>query len=763
MLSRLLLVMVLLVAAKPEVVWGQDEGACAPRTILRAGQSISGLVESLFGPDSDRRGCDPSLRQYDANIQAGVTYRLDMRVTSSFPSCFAGPCFLELDIFHTDSEIIYLNEEYLVEREAAQGLDIPEIVIASAGPTTGSISFRAVADGRIRISVAYLILDPNRLGGSPLSYQLLLSAQNRELEFILDTPLASVSEGSNRTYSVVLRALDASAVPLSSSANVVWTITSDLSGDNPAELADFTMLSGTVTFGAGATDGTRRTFTVTPVDDNLNEGDEQFLISLASTIPLARDSSAQATVTDNDPVIVSIGGAYDRFPRITEGTQTEVLEIELTGGELTENLILPYDFISLRPGAESSDFRLEGTTPTTVAQNRIVVHVGVTTPSFVVQAVDDLLNESDENLQIDFNRFNFRSAGEVQGLLGSVSLTIPENDQTIYGVSTTTGGANEGSDAVFSIDFSHSTPTAPMLVTWRIDGVGTTPTNAADFLAVTGMTQIRPDYNRVHVPVVIDDDEAEETFRFTVTQVFGGRPEGNGMVAGTTIVESRILALDLSPPQIEQNSVAYAAGQSRLWLTLNEPVKVLPEGGALTPGNPRSLGPETPLRHFTVFFSNITGFPEDVSRAYYDAPFVVLELPRAIMEGEESVSVSYRYLGLGGLGGGAGIYDTAVERGVSGPGGRNQMMMQSRVLLPYSTTRDSDNDGMPDATEARITNDAGNPLEPITQQQQPVFNIVRTDNPNYIAYSGIREHRVRSHLGVSTSTTQTEAEIITAY
>ena len=154
----------------------------------------------------------------------------------------------------------------------------------------------------------------------------------------------------------------------------------------------------------------------------------------------------------------------------------------------------------------------------------------------------------------------------------------------------------------------------------------------------------------------------------TVSFVLGAGSTANHLlvrraVDGVVAAEARIL--DLQPPMIDSAGPAYGAGQSRLWLTFDEPIKVLRSASA--PAETESLGRETPLDGFTVtVLRNMSRETIAVTRAYYSTPAVVLELANAIEAGD-SVGVSYRYEG------GAGIYDTAVERGVAGPAGRNQM------------------------------------------------------------------------------------------
>ena len=182
--------------------------------------------------------------------------------------------------------------------------------------------------------------------------------------------------------------------------------------------------------------------------------------------------------------------------------------------------------------------------------------------------------------------------------------------------------------------------------------------------------------------------------------------------------------------------LGYADGQSRLWLAFDKPVGI--RTGAGTPALPDG----TALSGFEVI-ANYTGGEGagiGVLRAEYRGG-VAIDLARRIVSSDVSVWVRYTPPPVGR----AAIYDRFNKL--------NRISTVRTFALQRSVTGDYDNDGIPDAMEARL---GGNPLSANDAMSRgaPVVALSRTGvagSPVPIAYSAIRARGASAHLGVATT------------
>ena len=153
-------------------------------------------------------------------------------------------------------------------------------------------------------------------------------------------PASGVAEGSNATFTVTLSASVASQV------QVAWS--APLAAD-AAAAADLGTTSGTVTFAANSAAGATRTITVGAEDDNLSETDESFTVTLGTittTLPSTQvilksdESSASATISESDPITVSISGPSS----VDEGDTTTNYTVSLSPSGVTPTDDLKVDY-----------------------------------------------------------------------------------------------------------------------------------------------------------------------------------------------------------------------------------------------------------------------------------------------------------------------------------------------------------------------------------------------------------------------------------
>ncbi|MDD9868791.1 MAG: hypothetical protein OXU50_02690, partial [Gammaproteobacteria bacterium] len=558
---------------------------------------------------------------------------------------------------------------------------------------------------------------------------------------------------------------------------------------NPAETADFTASSGSVTFDAGAAAGTSATVSLQVVNDRLNEGDEAFsllweLAQANTDVALPPRLDGTIAIDTADTIILS---RTLTTLQCHEGTSCAPFTYrDYTGTEATEDvsLVFTLDATGSVDGANAWQAG-EGGITVTVEQTANVATLTMSAFNYNINVQrfaarfdprQDSFNEDTQTVVIRVT--GGESAGAVSvANIATASIIVRDDDPTTVSVGDAPA-ANEGDSARFPVEFIGGIPTRDVEIDWEVVH-GTTVD--ADFVSLTGTERIRIAFPTgladavttgiVRVAIARDDDDEEDTFTLRLT---GARGAGGSIsVAAATSGTAVINRLDLAAPRFADpdEQPGWTGGQQVLWVKMNENIKVLASPSGATASTDAASLTTLNAGDFTVTenccapamsaaagiaVSAVAAFPDETN------PALRLTLARAITGGAANVMVDYAHSG------GNAIYDTALERGLAGPGGRN-MTTGTSVLLPVlaaNLTADADGDGIPDAVEARISGDAGNPFVAVTDAQQPVLDIRRTASRNPVAYSGIREHGVRAHLGVLSIpalSTQTAAQTITAY
>ncbi len=584
--------------------------------------------------------------------------------------------------------------------------------------------------------------------GDPLSAQVTIPANAtaaRTFAVVTRSDVLRVAEGDAISYNVEL---DGAA--LVADVRLTWRVVGV--GGNPTEAADFTAVTGAVTFTSGAAAGSTRAFTVSIASDTLNEGAEQYVILLETDDV---DSAVAAprfrtTVEDDagDRIVLSISridggdlseGAVDAADRRAE--------FQIEAGNATATAVVTFSLTVSGSGVTSEDYGgvVSGASLTiSPPSTRLVV---------TLEALDDDLNEGDETLRLAL-RGDGRSAGAVSLAappLAAAVATIARSDPTTVSLErTAVSDMGEADMARFAARLSGGRIARPVAMEWRVvTGSGAGRASNEDFGNMGGNLEIEAGRTRGEIGVALLEDnvrEPDERYWVKLANPRGGG--GAGVVLGVSQVSAIIRQLDRTPPVLE--GVAYAPRQKHVWLKSvgDEALGILLPSEARLPDVLREDG--VALDGFTMW-TMVGGerrMIDVVSTSYHAPHAVVLNLAREISEDAGGLFADYVYPGDG-----LGIFDRALEAGVADARfGRSQIVSQIGITIPFSTTSDLDKDCFPDAAEARLNL---NPLAPPTPKQQAEIPRVRLSRGvggvAYIAYSGMRRENVATHLGVATT------------
>jgi CARDB/Bacterial pre-peptidase C-terminal domain/Calx-beta domain/FG-GAP-like repeat len=296
-------------------------------------------------------------------------------------------------------------------------------------------------------------------------------------------------------------------------ATTSLTVTYNVGGTATAGV-DYSVLSGTATFAAGAT---TTTLDVSVLDDTMAEPTETVTVTLTGgpSYQLSPSNTAgTVTITDNDTaalgvISVSVGDAVAAETAAGTLTNSGLYTISRTG-DTTTQLVVNY---TLSGTATPNDL-------TAPLPGSVTIAAGATTADILVNVADDSLLEGSETLILTITA----PANYTLGSTSSGTVTILDNEPVSPNAPTvslrvedgnaaevSTGTPNPGS---FVVSRDGDTSTA-LVVNYGLTG---TATPQDDYTGLTGQVTIAAGQSTATLPVTVVDDTLEEpTETLTVT------------------------------------------------------------------------------------------------------------------------------------------------------------------------------------------------------------------------------------------------------
>ena len=340
-------------------------------------------------------------------------------------------------------------------------------------------------------------------------------------ELSISGPASNVSEGANAVFTVTLSAAIAKEV------QVGWS--APLSTD-AAEGADLSATTGTVTFSANSAAGATQTITITATDDDLSETAESFTVTLgtitstlSSQVSLKSGaSSATATISESDPITVSISGPAT----VNEGDATSDYTVSLSPSGVTPTADLTVSYgTSNGTATAGSDYTAKSGTLT-------FTNTAAGSQTITVQTTKDTLDEgTGETFTVTISSPS--GGGGPAPSLGtseSVTTTITDDDDAPTGITLSASPDTLGEDdAATSVTVTatlkgDSTRTEATVVT--IGTLGGTATKGTDYTATTLAT----------IAIAANSSAATGTLTITPTDDLVVEGDETITIPGTTTV-----------------------------------------------------------------------------------------------------------------------------------------------------------------------------------------------------------------------------------
>ena len=505
-------------------------------TITDDDDAPSGIVLSANPSSVDEGDVETSIT-VTATLQGGTTLPSDTVVTIS-----------------TLSGTATQDTDYSVTSSLAS-VTIP----ANTSSGSGAIKIDPTGDDIVEGDETITIPGKTTVSGLGVTSATVTIGEDDSAELSISGPGPNVSEGSNAVFTVTL------SKAVSKEVTVAWSATA-----GTASSSDYTPGSGTVTFAANSAAGATQTISVTASDDDLSETSETFSVGLgtiggdiAGDISLKTGaSSASATISESDPITVSISGPSS----VVEGDATTAYTVSLSPSGVTPTSDLTVIY------ATSNGTATAGSDYSSASGTLTFTQTAAGSQTFAVQTTEDSADEPGETFTVIIS--SPAGGGGQSPSLGtsSVTTTITDDDDAPTGIvlsanpssvdegdvatsitvtATLQGGTTLPSDTVVTIntlsgtatqdtDYSVTSSLASVTIpantssgsgTTKIDPTGDDIVEGDETITIPGTTTVSG-LGVTSATVTIDEDDSAE---LSISGPGSNVTEGNNAVFTVTL------------------------------------------------------------------------------------------------------------------------------------------------------------------------------------------------------------------------------------
>ncbi|KAF0249046.1 MAG: Endoglucanase, partial [bacterium] len=362
---------------------------------------------------------------------------------------------------------------------------------------------------------------------------------------ITNVPKPGTLQFSTATYSVAENGSSAT-ITVTRTNGSEGSVTVDYATSNGTATAgaDYTAALGTLTF---ANSITSQTFTVPVLDDFVAEVDETVNLALSNPTvgaTLGTPSTAVLTIT-NVPKPGTLQFSAATYSVAENGSSATITITRANGSEG-----------SVSVNYATSDGTATAGADYTAASGTLTFANGVTSQTFTVPIVDDLIDEVDETVNLSLSN----PTGAILGTPSTALLTITDNDPpaslSINDI-TVTEASSGTSIATFTVNL---TPASALTVMVNFATANGTATAGSDYVASSGTLTFAPGVTSQTVSVIINGDvatELNENFFINLSNPVNaviGDPQGAGTITNDDFIDHfTIYAADANNNRIQRS------------------------------------------------------------------------------------------------------------------------------------------------------------------------------------------------------------------
>ena len=458
-----------------------------PETLTVKGAASGTTVTPTKGSVDDKDSAKPSLTLSPTSVSEGaaattVTVTLDTGGVSASES---------LDVpFKVSSGTAASGTDFAAVADFKSVLKAGETSVSGTFTLTPTDDTVIEGDETIKVSVP---------GANPAVEATLTLTDDDSSDITLTASPASVAEGGSAETVTVTAETDGDTFV----ADRTVTVSVGASGDGATSGTDYAAVTDfDITISAGLTSATG-TFTLTPTQDTIVEGDETITVGGTSTgltvnsdtVTLTDDDSTDITLRVSPSSVAENGGA-------TTVTVTAVTDGDTFSADRT---------VTVSVGG-SNDSATSGTDYAAVSSFDVTISAGDTSGSadFTLTPTQDTIIEGDEAISVD---------GTSTGLtVNGASVTLTDDDSTEITLSTSPASVSEGASGT-SVTVTAATDgdtfTTDRTVTVTVGDSSDSADSGTDYAAVTGFD------------ITISAGQSSGTGTFTLTPTQDTTVEGD--------------------------------------------------------------------------------------------------------------------------------------------------------------------------------------------------------------------------------------------
>ncbi len=292
------------------------------------------------------------------------------------------------------------------------------------------------------------------------------------------------------------------------------------SGNTAAEGEDFTVVSGTVTFGPGQTN---KLVAVPIQNDTIDESNETFEVHLSAlTGGASRGSIDEQTVTILDNDIAGTVAFRSASFSVNENASNAVVQVSRTGGKASG---VSVDYTTAAGTATGDD--------AVAVSGTIAFGAGETNKTFLVPILQDLLAEGNEAFTVHLS--NVTGGGRL-GILSNATVNLVDDESSIS-LSSAAYSRSESNSSVSIVLVRSGSLTTPVSVSLAtIEG---TALERSDFVGTNVVVNFPANTasKTILIPIVKDFVvEPNEDFIVSISNPQGGTQLGTTTSASVTLV-----------------------------------------------------------------------------------------------------------------------------------------------------------------------------------------------------------------------------------
>ena len=211
------------------------------------------------------------------------------------------------------------------------------------------------------------------------------------------------------------------SVNLSGSASIAIEVPYQTANGTAAAGTDYAATRGTLTFSPNQTG---KTVTVTTFEDQLNEADETFTLTLTEQgLPFGVDletSSLTGTITDDDPLSVRVTAPSGS---VTEGDPAR-FTVQFTGGTSTADVVVSYTVTGT--ATAGTDY--------TAPSGSVTIPAPASSGTITIHTINDNVLEADDDLSVTLMSAASAGAVSIDHTASTATATIADNDEVTVSI-----------------------------------------------------------------------------------------------------------------------------------------------------------------------------------------------------------------------------------------------------------------------------------------------------------------------------------------